>query len=298
MRSYWVWIAQQAASQFDRIDIEQSDHFPPKLFVKHMMGAGYGCVWCVFCPSEIGFPAVRRRFYGSAFLHKTFTWCGETYGNCRAEFMNMFRKDLLADGDVFAGVDTQENRIDAAADLMGKQFKGKLTMPDEDDLEGLCGEGGMEKHLECYKQLYLKKAQSCWAESAHEADERIEDYEGCVAIADLSQNPDKRNRMSNLVPTVQRSTKLVSLSKKKVFTASEIEASQGVPGLVPADPVDSDDDVASELCNLLPFNGSLLTVSQRREFSGNAMHLGAAGAWQLFVSSNLMRRSTIQEFAG
>ena len=104
--------------------------------------------------------------------------------------------------------------------------------------------------------------------------------------------------MSNIIPTVARSTKLVSLSKRKVFTPAEIEASQGVPGLSPAESSDAERVVLRDLRDLLPYNPEHLTVAQRRQLSGNAMHLGAAGAWQLYVSSNLVRRTSLQEYTG
>ena len=54
---------------------------------------------------------------------------------------------------------------------------------------------------------------------------------GGAFIADISQNPDARNRSASHVPAATRSACFVSLSKQKVFTDKEVDATLGWPGL-------------------------------------------------------------------
>ena len=88
--------------------------------------------------------------------------------------MATFGPKVLANGDVFAGLDDTLNRDVAAADFMGRRFESIGAMPNRDDLEGSTEGCGMNMHLAKYRTLYEKKkrasssveekepAEACW----------------------------------------------------------------------------------------------------------------------------------------
>ena len=107
-------------------------------------------------------------------------------------------------------------------------------------------------------------------------------------IADISQNPDARNRSSTLVPAATRSSVFVSLTKAKVFTPLEVDATLGYPGVVTGGEADMYLDLVA--------TSTPLSQSDRCSLSGNSLHLACAAAWELYVCSHLVRRELLVGF--
>ena len=168
--------------------------------------------YAIFDPTELGFPNSRERFYSSAVNRRTHVWLGPPPGDVREDFLSLMGRECCADGDVFVA-DTQENR-----DILESELRA-LVKPESshecpEAFYGLFS-GVKAKHLHKYKEL-MEKRGNCQD----------------AFIADISQNPDARNRSASHVPSVSRSTCFVSLSRKLVFADKKVDASLGWPGLV------------------------------------------------------------------
>ena len=274
MVGFHTWVASMAASGHDKVSMEQSGFFPPELFVKPMTAAGYVVVHAVFGPDEIGMPNFRTRFYGCALNARTLVWVGASDpGDVRAEFLELFSKPLMADGDIFL-CDTEDNRRVAAEGVKSQDVPAfdteELGSP---CLTDLFSKGKLD-HLMKHQKLMEKRPES---------------QAGRAYIADISQNPDSRNRSSFLVPTITRSSCFVSLSKGLVLTGAEIDASLGFPGLKVGGPSD-------EYEQYVAYAPSDISANERRSLAGNGMHLACAGAWELFVASSVIRKDALYSF--
>ena len=194
-------------------------------------------------------------------------------GDVREEFLEIFSRTLTADGDIFVA-DSDRNRREAelaakSKDIPEFEFEGPPLLTD------LFSKGKLE-HLMKH-QRFMEKRPPSLASRAY--------------IADISQNPDARNRSSFLVPTVTRSSCFVSMSKGCILTPALIDASLGWPGLRVGQ--DNGDDVR-QYWQYVGVDRRNISDAEHRSLAGNGMHLAAAGAWELFAASSVVRRDALQ----
>ena len=189
----------------------------------------------------------------------------------RADFLSLLGRKVTADGDVFLA-DSDANRESLEADLRLRVPAG-LGHECPNRFQGLF-HGTKARHLHKFTEMIQKK-HALGSESAF--------------IADISQNPDFRNRSSHWIPAITRSSCFVSMSQGKVLTPLEVDASLGYPGL-------STGGLADKYQNMILCDSATLSSSDKRSLSGNGMHLACAGAWELYVCSHTIRREVLAEF--
>ena len=188
----------------------------------------------------------------------------------RADFLRLLGREVTADGDVFlADSDAARQRMEE--DLRSR-VPAELSHECPNRFQGLF-HGTKAKHLHKFEEMKEKHALT--SESAF--------------IADISQNPDFRTRSSDMIPAITRSSCFVSMTQGKVLTPSEVDASLGYPGLSTGGPADVYQTLT--LCD-----SAALSSTEKRSLSGNGMHLACAGAWELYVCSNTIRREVLAGF--
>ena len=179
----------------------------------------------------------------------------------------------MADGDIFIADTGPKRRLAEGADKSQGVPEVGTEWQDSPCLIDHFSKGKLD-HLMKHQKLMEKRPEG----QASRAD-----------ITDLSQNPDSRNRSSFLVPTITRSSCLVSLSKGCVLTGAAIDAFLGFPGLKLGGASDEHEQYVA-------YAPSDISGNERRSLAGSGTHLACAGAWELFVASSVNRKDALMTF--
>eukprot|EP00969_Alexandrium_andersonii_P120120 5310558-Alexandrium_andersonii.AAC.1 len=128
-------------------------------------------------------------------------------------FLSFFKHTVVLNGDAFAGIDTEANRKQFHTELL--KARGKFDA-DTFCIRDALPPGKVMERLRDYEAHYT------------ELPEKIKD---CF-ICDISQNSKQRGgRCGRLMPTLTKSSFLVSLTKDHIFSPNELDFSQGWPSL-------------------------------------------------------------------
>ena len=259
--SFQLWACEMRANQYDVITHENSPFFPEAELEKSL-GDGYESVVAVFGPENMGWPCRRKRKLMTCFRRDKFVWAGPAKDMVMAEFGRIFFKETYGSGDYF--VQVQDSAQEAALRCRLAHSRGLKLKPEE------IMDIPLRTLLSPFQKNDFDKYEAAFQESAAQKP-------GCTFIVDLSQSFE-RKRISDFVPTILKNTQLYSFSSGKFFTASAVEASQGMPSS------------SGRYAACRATDTTRLAHSQRMQLSGNGMHLPTLAAWHLFIFGNLVRR--------
>jgi hypothetical protein len=193
----------------------------------------------VFGGSDLGAPCDRKRLRGMSAKQADWVWIGAGDGmNVTEDFLKVFRRQVVATGDIFANLDSDANILKHRNELTRRANKrrkrnkvdGELT-PDALTLEELVPPHAFE-NAKAYHKIFNAP--------------NYDKFPDNVMIADLSQNVQgkagetgekkrfTRGRCGPWLPTLQCSSVPALMSKDSVektylFTAKELSFSQGFP---------------------------------------------------------------------
>jgi len=258
------WHLHRLGQQFAQMDVstlENSVHFPEELWVRTMTKTHH-VITIRFGPEQLGHPAVRQRMLSTAIRRETLLWTGPgTDAEIWQDFMKFFQCSVGLEGDIYAKLDTAENQREARARYARMKGMDPVDVMDKSLASFLCP--SYAKHLRKYHEVMAER-----------------EGMGGSFIGDISQNPSHRLRGGAWMPTLARSSQMVSISQGNyVFTPGEIEFSQGWP--LPTVDKTYQDCVA--------YDPSQLSAAQHRSLSGNGQHLLAIAAWHAYVLAHCIR---------
>lgn len=267
MLAWDLWIAEIAEADYDMIFLENGELFVKRLF-HDALPDKYKVKFAVFGSQDLGIPVRRMRYYGMAYNQETLAWLGPHMQDALGDFLSFFGKSVSVDGDIFVGLDTQqeydvllrgmaENRgLHPTTDQLRKAHWSSLLAP------------GVLANYKANKMVYEQGNRTGLV--------------GGGFVCDLSQSED-RLRNGPWLPTVARSTSLCSLSKDRLFTANEIDFAMGWPAI--------ENEWNEKYCTRLDMKAMFGTSShhQRSQLAGNGMMLQQVFSWSLYCFNNLAR---------
>ena len=208
---------------------------------------------------DLGIPVRRSRTYGVCLRKATMVWLGPT-GDITELFLKIFGASVETNGDIFIAADTPENIQKVRQDMAAlRGFRENIArLPFRHLFSPLAQERLQELHTK-----FLSSGLE-------------------VFVGDVSQFAN-RVRGGEFIPTLARSTTLISVSKEHLFTPAELDLTMGWP-CVP------ELHACGRYSDLLPDVPEVSSTSTSRRLNGNGMHLAQVGSWVLFILSYAMRR--------
>lgn len=281
--SWSGWITEASEEKHDITTMENNYNMPISAFAEKMEPHNQ-IIYLVFGPEVLGFPTARTRLMASGINRETMVWVGPVEPNeVREKFFSMFGTKCMLDCDSYAGIDS-----DAGA----KQFEhllferhsvfpragGKLNA------KCLLTQGQMG-HLDGYSQINSVGEDNGWLASAF--------------CCDISQQPSTRHICGPWMPSLQKTSEVISLSAvvpprsaisgAYFYSPNEVAFSQGWP------------TAALNGCKPYAHCPVLSTSDASLHFhmsvNGNGVHLAALSAWQLFIMAHTIRRSQLELLA-
>ena len=255
---YLVWCQEQLAHKHDMVLFENSVRFPVQL-LESSFSKVFSCISIQVCPSDLGWPASRRRLYVFAFNRSRYRWMGPSPHLAEIEFFNLFQRRVMTSMDVFLG-DTDDNiatRIQQVAAEQRCWIKpgGEPHVNPRDLLNP-----SSKRHYDEYQRIYRQG--------------------GCSEfVCDLNQNPLHRAvYATGLMPSMTTSLQRFSFSKGRFWTWNELYAVHGWPSL----------SEHSHGRNM-PFELDMLSAAAASRLLGNGISLPVCAAFLGWCLSNLER---------
>ena len=260
-----------AASSFDFVGIENSDHFPVELFTKELPEQ-YVTKVLVFGPDDIGFPMCRRRVLCVALNQEHIVWIGPGTGSAmEADFFGRVRCSVQLEADDFVRLDSPDNHLS----LRSEFARRRGLFPDLETLRGM-----HISRLLCPSQL---RAFERYKSMLQDSDRLGVRGSFCC---DLSQDAVARPRSGPWFPTLTRSSCFASVSRQELFTNSEIDFAMGFPSLgYPG-------NVFFRRCTSL--NVAELERCAYSRLAGNGMHVACMMSFWAYVLMNSVRRDVLE----
>ncbi|CAE7886579.1 unnamed protein product, partial [Symbiodinium sp. KB8] len=197
---YYRWVAENRSLRPDVLMWENSSCFDPKVLEEHL-GDGYVHAHVLLCPSMIGWPQNRSRFFGVAILRETCSWVGSP-----DDFLELFVRAVELDGDAFFQADENEvrtmmqNRAHARGHHVSREAMPSLHMA--------VSPSGMAA-LEDYKKLVHSRASMSGA-----------------FLCDLDQNAGYAS-CGSFLPSCPTHSSIFSMAKQRLLTGKEMLAAMG-----------------------------------------------------------------------
>ena len=188
--------------------------------------------------------------------------------------MDLFAAHTIVDGDVFCGIDTVANIVQARREVTGSYSHPEETIL-QTPLEDLCTSDAMKQRVTGYSK-------------------HLDKFVGTsdTVIADISQNPEMRKRLGPWVGTLAKNTLQVMFKGAQdkighVMTVRELALSQGWPSI----PTESNRGFK----DCISFDMEAQTKDMRH-FLGNGMHMCATAAFLFYLFAHIIRRDVVREF--
>jgi len=106
-KAWHIWSVERTQRLEDIIYVEEADLFPVDLF-KNLIQQSHDCQHIVFGPELLGWPIRRNRTLMWSTNRAKLVWVGPP-SSLLQDFAQTFQAALMLDGDIFAGIDSQEN---------------------------------------------------------------------------------------------------------------------------------------------------------------------------------------------
>lgn len=116
LEAYHLWKEDVVNNNYDLIFLENSEFFPPELFVEGLPSK-YVFVYAAYGVQDMGWPTRRTRFYGAAVNTSSLVWLGAGLGDVLQSFLSVFQRSVSLEGDCFAGLDSAEAILDVRRHL-------------------------------------------------------------------------------------------------------------------------------------------------------------------------------------
>lgn len=275
MEAWHLWKNEVRCQNYDIIVFENSDNFVPTLFTSSLPPQ-YLVKYCIWSAHEQGWPMRRRRFFAVALNLESLLWLGDSSQDLTIPFLNLVGRTVCLEGDAFVKLD--------AADAIALHRQGLARTrgfyPSKEramdlSLVDLLPSG----QARCYQQM-----QERFASGFHKVGL------GGSYLCDVTQNP-HRCRDGALLPTVARTSHIVSVSQGHSYTPAEIDFAMGWPTImVPK----SGNDAFDMICGASA-SGADLTQNERRSLAGNGMVLPQLSMWLWFVFGFTGKRATYEK---
>ena len=268
--AFVVWSQQQIAARPHFVAFENSSHFPTEVLVKSFRQV-YICVYCIVCPSDMGWPIHRRRLLLFAFDPRKYRWAGPDSDDpspggpdpeaVRSEFMGLFRKKMEVSFEAFM-VDSEQN-IKERMQQVALSQKVYLRQGEE-----------MKLNVRDVLSPSSRRHYDLYAEQFGKCGSRI------PFICDLSQNPVHRNMCSTTtMPAFTTSSCRYCFSQMRFPTFNEMFAMHGWASLP-----------AFAGARSLPFQMSDYSPTALTRMLGNGIALPPFAAFYAWCLSNLELR--------
>jgi len=277
MESFFVWINEMVEAGSDLVTLENSAHFPLKLFTDRMSPRCHVVSVVVDAPL-LGWPTRRKRLYATAIDKETFVWTGpENDEEIAKDFEKIFGVESQLDASVFWSLDTDEAHHQLCRELC--RLRGVWFKPHQAfDIRAV-----LPPNMLRFYDKYAKMRQAGSRVITH--------GQGKGGFAcDLSQDPhlESRARYGTQLTTLCRNSRMMFMAPAggKFYTADELDFSQGWPSVVLP--------INRKYASCVPFDMTRMSQSARMHVVGNGMHLVAIGAFELYIAGYTVRRSRHQ----
>ena len=218
---------------------------------------------------DIGFPITRRRYLAAAINQETLIWVGPLDASSMAtEFWSIFQCSVQLEADDMVVLDTFKNH----QALLKELAKKRNAFPSDDDSLAL--------------EAVLSPSQRRFLDGYHAimSNRRRLGARGSFC-ADISQDPRERPRCGAWLPTLARSSALVSVSRGSFFTNKELDFAMGFPAI----PFPGNE--AFRECVGYPVHD--MDRSTYSKLIGNGMHVASMMAFWAYILSNIVRRDVV-----
>lgn len=272
MEAWHLWKNDIRCQSFDLIILENSDKFPPDM-LRQALPSRYLVKYAVWGAHEQGWPMRRSRVFAVAINQDSLLWLGKPGADLTHDFLEVLASPVAIEGDSFAGLDTPENIIRHKQSLA--QLRGFYPASDKAmtlTLSELLPLG----YGDCYNSAVQRYKQGCPRLGL-----------GGSFLCDVSQSPG-RCRAGPVLPTVARTSHLVSVSVGHSFTPGEIDFAMGWPSIA-----GKAQESFARACGCTDATAGLSCVD-RRSLSGNAMILPQVASWLWYCFGQLGRRAAFE----
>ncbi len=269
--AWHIYSMERATLGEDILCLENAPEFPVQL-LRDLWGSTHEVIAAVFGPDLLGWPVRRERMLSWCLKRGSLAWVGPTDGDAiHAEFRAMFGATIKVDGDIFAGLDSDEHMHEALTDLarLRRCYVRQDCALADSDVARLLSTSSRDHFLK-YQDLFDKMQSNPQTRKT-------------AWIADLSQDPSHRCRAGEHLMTAMKNSTYYSFSKRRFLTTREVCVAHGwpaIPGLATIAPPAS-------------MSQGILSNCQRRVLTGNSMHLACVAAWFAFCLSKTVRTTLI-----
>ena len=274
MESWYLWAQEMEQAAFDVTLLENSDKFPKQL-LRDALGKRSCLKFATFGSEELGWPVRRLRTYGVALHAENVVWIGPAVEDVTEDFLSWFGRSCALDGDAFVGLDSDEGYDAHLKVLAGNRG----IYPSPEQLTSLRNDWTRLLPIAA-----LETFEAASAEYSNGTGAKV-GLSGAY-LADVSQSP-HRARGGAWIPTVARSSWLVSLSKRRVLTPDEIDLAMGWPAVE----LQGNGMYAAQLGFKSTFG--MAKARTRKNLAGNGMMLPAVFSFFLYVAAHTVRKDQL-----
>ena len=272
MEAYHLWVASVANASLDIVGIENSADFVEDLFHKPLQ-QDYEAKHVIFDCCDLGLPTRRKRFWGAGLHKSSLVWVGESGRDVTQHFREFFFSAVRLEGDIYFGLRADEEK--ALRDHLARN-------------RGMYGVGSHGDAVSIAELLPVAMRESYEKQLKLYADGTAKAGFGGAYILDVTQSAD-RPRCGPLLPAQARNTLLLSISKEKFLTPTEVEFSMGWPSI-------AEISACRRYSHVQGYCPEVLGISsgQRTSLSGNSMVLPALAAFWLYILCYTVRRDQVE----
>lgn len=221
---------------------------------------------CATVAEDLGFPIRRARTYAVALRKETVLWVGPTNNaDFAQDLLRYFARVTMLDADAFAQLDSNL-QINALREHMAR-LRGVFQGADKMTIESLL-------------------SPTCREEYNSVSNDAKAGVAGCL-VADVSQTS-RRRRAGAWLPSLQRSSQMVSVKKQHIFTANELNFAMGWPMFT-----FGDSEFLQKLRATLPECHEGLSQNESRRLQGNGMMLAQVVSFFLYVMASSVRKDVL-----
>jgi hypothetical protein len=218
---------------------------------------------------DLGFPIRCVRTYAVALRKESLVWVGTTdLKELAKEFLRYFARVTMLDADTYAGLDTPEAAFELRVQLA--RLRGIYQGAEEMDLEALL--------TPTARDVYAKLSSEDRACSGASASGGL--------VADVSQTF-LRRRAGAWLPALLSNSKMMSVSKKHLFTPNELNFAMGWPMFAM-----SKSNFSHKLTQTLP--GRHASISPNH-LPGTGMMLAQVMTFFVYVMAHTVRKDVVMK---
>jgi hypothetical protein len=218
---------------------------------------------------DLGFPIRCVRTYAVALRKESLVWVGTTdLKELAKDFLRYFARVTMLDADTYAGLDTPEAAFELRVQLA--RLRGIYQGVEEMDLEALLPPTARD----AYAKL-SSEDRACSGASASGG-----------LVADVSQTF-LRRRAGAWLPALTSSSKMMSVSKKHLFTPNELNFAMGWPMFAM-----SKSNFSHKLTQTLP--GRHASISPNH-LPGTGMMLAQVMTFFVYVMAHTVRKDVVMK---